>query len=398
MNLRAVKRRAGLQGAASLLLAAAAGMAPAAAAESGGADAHANANGNVHASTGVGADWHLQLHTRHHSDATRLGLGRDPRAGDLTPRAGRNLAYIDDEVRLERRQAGWRIGLLARSRATLVASADTLALYQQVEGRHPITADRRWTVDARLRGFSGVGVALGRQHDLGDLGALGTGWSARWELQALLLKRWRERRLQGGAGATPASGEYDFALHSTQRDDHLSFPFQTAFPSRGSALLGGAVLAWQGARWQVEAAVNDAGWQHWRALPRQDAVLDSRTSAVDADGFLIYRPLVQGQNSQPTATRAAPAWGRLMARGRWDPRRADSVEIGADVLPGFGLLPWLGVAMPVGASQIGLQWRTHEQRLTLQWQWRGLTLAAGADRLGSGMRSRELGLGWRLPI
>ncbi len=367
----------------------AAGLACALVLAAGPAAASDTAAGTV-ADTDAG--WHLNLHSRHHSDATAVTLGRDPQAGDLAPRRGRNLAYIDDELRLERTQGAWTFGLLARSRATLVASADTLALYRQVDGGEPVTEDRRWDVDARLRGFSGGGLQVGRQH------GAGAGWSARWDVQALVLQRWRERHITGTAGASAASGAYNFALSSMQRDDGLRFPHQTAFASRGSALLGGLALAWQGPRWQFEAAVKDAGWLHWRALPRQDAVLDSRTSATDADGFLIYRPLVQGQNAQADATQAAPAWGRLVARWQAPDAAGALVEAGADLLPGFGPLPWLGVTAAVGASQLGLQWRTHERRLTLHWRWRGLTLTAGADRLGGGARSRDLGLAWRLPI
>ena len=375
MKPRARRLGAAARIAAGLLLAAAA-LAPATAAAAGAPD----------------DGWRLKLHSQQHSDATALNLGRDPQAGDLAPRPGRNLAYIDDEVRVERQLGSWNFGLLARSRATLVASADTLALYQQVDGGAPISADRRWAVEARFRGFSGGGLVVGREH------GLGAGWSAHWQVQALVLQRWRERRISGTVGASLASGEYDFALTSAQRDDRLRFPFQSTYPSRGAALLGDLSLAWQGQRWQFEATVKDAGWQHWRALPRQDAVLDSRTAAFDADGFLIYRPLIQGQNAQPTATQAAAAWGRLAAG--WQPAATPGVtwEAGGDVLPGFGLLPWLGLRAGVGASQLALQWRTHERRLTLHWQWQGLTLTAGADRLGAGSRSRELGLAWRLPI
>jgi hypothetical protein len=336
--------------------------------------------------------WRLALHSRQHSDATALNLGRDPQAADLAPRNGRNLAYVDDEARLERSQGAWTFGLLARSRATLVAGADTLALYRQVDSGAVLGADQRWAVDARLRGFSGAGVVFGRQH------AWGERWSARWELQALVLQRWRERRLGGSVQGTAATGAYDFSLTSSQRDDRLRFPFQTDFASHGRALLGGVTLGWHSQRWQIEATLNDAGWQHWRALPRQDAVLDSRTAAVDADGFLIYKPLVQGQNGQPTATRTAPSWARVVVRRQGSAKASLDAEAGADVLPGFGALPWLGLRAPVGAGQLAVQWRTHERRLTLQWQWQGLMLTAGADRLGGAARSRELGLAWQLPI
>lgn len=381
MNSRARRTGVAARVAAAGLLAAVVGSVPAAVADN---------------DTDADAGWRLGLHSRQHSDATALNLGRDPRAEDLAPRRGRNLAYIDDEVRLERTHGAWTLGLLARSRATLVASAGTLALYRQVDGPDTLPADQRWTVDARFRGFSGGGLVFGRGH------LLGAGWSARWELQALVLQRWRERRISGTAGDTAGTagtaGAYDFALTSMQRDNGLRFPFQTAFAARGSALLGGAAVAWQGQRWQFEVAVDDAGWQRWRGLPRQDAVLDSATATYDADGFVVYRPLVQGQNSQATATLAAPAWGRLAARWRVDPATGLGAEAGADLLPGFGALPWLGLRLPAGNWQLALQWRTHERRLTAQGAWRGLTLTAGADRLGGNQQSREFGLAWALPI
>ena len=72
--------------------------------------------------------------------------------------------------------------------------------------------------------------------------------------------------------------------------------------------------------------------------------------------------------------------------------------MGADLLPGFGATPWLGARLPVGTAATTLRWHTHERRLSLAWQWQGLTLRAGTDRLGSRAQSREFGLAWRWPI
>ncbi|MDP3083664.1 MAG: hypothetical protein Q8N44_08235 [Rubrivivax sp.] len=336
-----------------------------------------------------GDGWQLSLRSSHHSDASALARSSDLHGRDLAPRSGRNLAYIDDEARLTRDSGAWHWSLLARSRATLVASHDALDLYRHLDSGSALTGARDWATRARLRGFSGNGLAVGRGHEMGG------GWAASWELQSLVLSRWRERRVDGAVSADAVSGRYAFALHSSQADNRLAFPFQTASASSGSALLAGAKLTWQGGPWHVDAALHDAGWLRWRGQPRQDAVLDSATAAVDADGFLIYRPLIQGQNRQDTRLRAAPWWTTLDARGRIG---AGTLRIGADVLPGFGALPWLGWQQDFGSAEGALLWRAHERRLTLQWRWRGLALSAGTDGRGGGARSRELALAWRLPI
>ena len=354
----------------------------------------------------VGA-WQLQLRSAQHSDATRLSQSGDLQGSDVTPRRDRNLAYLDEELRLTREQGAWTWGLTARSRATLVASEDTLRLYRQADGGEPLSANQQWQVDARLRGFSGRGLLIGhRTGPQADTNGA-TGWRFAAELQALQLVRWRERHITGTASADAAQDTYGFALRSTEQSNRLDFPFQADYPRHGTALLGRVVLGFKAARWRVDASVQDLGWLRWRQLPQQDALLDSRTAGVDGDGFVIYRPLVQGQNSQTDARRTAPAWSSLSAGwqvgaasvagdGRLDGAGGWQLEAGADVLPGFGALPWLGVRMPVGASTTSLHWRTHERRLSLQWHWHGLTLRAGTDRLGRGAQSREFALGWRL--
>jgi len=346
--------------------------------------------------------WHLQLHSAQHSDATRLSQSGDLQGSDVSPRPGRNLAYLDDELRLTREQGAWTWGLIVRSRATLVASEDTLRLYRQADGGQPLTADQQWQLDARLRGFSGRGLVLGGrvgQRPAPAAEAHGaTGWQLDWELQALQLGRWRERSITGTASADAESETYAFTLRSYKQSDRLEFPFQADHPRRGAALLGRVGLSWAGERWRVEARVQDLGWLHWRQLPRQEALLDSRTAGVDADGYVVYRPLVQGQNTQSDLRRAAPAWAS--ASVGWRPGWAGKVaaEAGADVLPGFGATPWLGVSLPVGTAAAALRWHAHEQRLSLQCEWRGLTLRAGTDRPGRKAQSREFALGWRLAI
>lgn len=336
--------------------------------------------------------WQLSLHSDRHSDALPLRqLGSDAWQMGLAPRGGRNLAYLDDELRLARNPidgAGWSLALLARSSATLVASDDALALSAQVaRGQRPM-GDARWQAAVRLRAFAGIGAELGRRQ------ALAPQWTTRWSAQGLLLTRWRERQLDGPVGYDAASGTYNFALRSSELHDRLRFPFRDSFAAHGAGLLLGVEMAWQGERGSVALALRDGGWLRWNGVPQRQMQLDTSTQTVDADGFLIYQPLIQGHNSQADTTRAEP-W-RANAKVGWRLTGAGHIDVSVEHLPGFGALPAVQWQQRSGTVDWGLGWRLHERRASVSAAWQGWRVRAGADRLGASARSREFGLSYAL--
>ena len=335
------------------------------------------------------AVWQLELHSDRHSDALPLkALDRDAWEA-LSPRRGRNLTTIDDAVLLSRRQGAWTWGLVARTSATLVVGEAALQLAAEVQaGRQPAT-DRTTQVDVHLRGFSGAGLVLGRAQ------ALGAGWSATWQVQALSLGRWIERRLEGPVQYQAATGTYGFALQSSELDNRLDFPFRTDFAAHGAGLLLAGSLAWEGSSAWAHIRLHDGGWLRWRGVPQQDAVLDTATRAIDSDGFLIYRPLIEGRNSQASRQRLQPWQGVLAAGLRLGDGQRPGLRL--DYVPDFGVLPALTWAWPASAARglsLGAQWQVHQRRLDLAVGWRGFELRAGADRLGGGARSRAIAVGY----
>ncbi|MDT7833887.1 hypothetical protein [Aquabacterium sp. OR-4] len=363
------------------------------------------------------------LRSDHHADPVSLALmghghwnSRD--WAQVAPRRGDNLARIDDEARLGWRQHGgawhgWQLALLARSQATLVASHDALALAAQLARGEPQAADAHWNTRVRLRAFSGAGLAVGREQALTGLPLPGR-WQAAWEMQGLVLGSWRERHIAGPVHLDASSQRYDFALGSSEAYNRLRLPFQQPAARRGAGLLLAAQLDWQGegpgrsqpgqpgdwAPW-ARLSLRDGGWLRWRGMPQQQATLDTATASTDADGFLVYEPLIQGQNRQTTLTRWMP-WRASLAGGvTWADGQRWGVRLDSE--PGWGVLPAFTWQWPAAAAQatgwagLGWQaeWRVHERRLGLGLDWRGLSLRLGADRLGSGARSREWALAWR---
>jgi hypothetical protein len=334
----------------------------------------------------AGAVWQLSLRSQRHSDALPLARFGDDVWSQLTPRPGRNLAYLDEELRLARRSGAWSIGLLARSQATLVASRESLELARIVDSGQRPPAAAQWAADVQLTAFSGVGLALARDFTPAP------GWTAQLSAQALSLLRWRDRRITGPVAFDAGAQAYSLQLQSDEIDDRLVFPYQQAHAPRGAGLLLGAALGWRGGPWTLGAALLDGGWLRWRGVPQQQASLDSGRTGLDADGFLLYGPLIEGRNRQQDLTR------RLSWRGRLTLDRAlasdQTLGLTVDTVPGFGALPALDWRQRRGRLAWGLGWRVHERRLTLGADWQGWTLRAGADRLDASARSREWVLGY----
>ena len=334
--------------------------------------------------------WRFSARSDQHSDALPLAALGDDDWSRLTPRPGRNLAYLDEELRLQRRSGAWTFGLLARQYATVVASRESLELAAMIDAGQRPAADAQWQADVEFRGFSGTGAVAVREW------SLASAWTLALSAQALVLGRWRQRSIGGPVQYDAAADTYAFALQSVEHDNRLDFPFQQPFAARGAGLLLGAELTWHEGAWSARAALIDGGWLHWRGMPQQQATLDTAAQGLDPDGFLLYLPLVQGSNSQAGLTRWQPWRGRFaldraLGHGHW-------LGVTVDTVPGFGALPALRWQQDLGATRLGLGWRLHERRATLALAWRGWQLQAGADRWGAEARSRDLALAWQTAL
>lgn len=334
------------------------------------------------------AGWQLDATSSRHADALPLNrLDADDVASEFRPRSGRNVAYVRDELRVSRSDGAHTWSLLARQNATLVASADALDMAHALETAGTPATSRRWNVHARYRGFAGAGMAWQRQFDVA------AGWQAHVGVQGLLLSQWREFEMEGPASFDAALQQWSFDLRYRRADSRLEFPFQREFAARGQALLTNGGVRWASPSWSAAVSWRDAGWLRWRGLPHQDAVLSSNTQAVDADGYVVYKPLVQGQFSQPDARRTLT--GVVNVQLAWAQDAATEWAAGFDRLAGFGLLPQLKVRHRVGDVTLSARYDVHERRVGLGGAWGGWQVALGTDRLDGDARSREFLVAYR---
>lgn len=336
--------------------------------------------------------WRLSLASDRHVDALALGrLGDDEAARALDPRAGRNLGYLFDELRLERRGSdGTRVVLLARQRAIAIASAGALELARQVETGGTPGHDRDWRVDLDHLGFAGAGLELGTR-DLVPAPGVTLALSA----QALALQRVGARQIDGRAGWRQAEGRYQAELRSLQIDDRLDFPFRQPMAARGWALLLGGRLALRDGAWDGELRWQDAGRLHWRGLPQQQAQLSTDQAGLDADGFVSYRPLVEGRNRQPPWRRTLAPVSTLEIG--WRGEGLGRLQAGLVWLPGWGALPRLGWQGQAGGWGLSAQWRPHERRIGVGIERSGWSLQLGSDLRGGERRSMLLQVSGPLP-
>lgn len=335
-------------------------------------------------------EWLLGARRVRHNDAMPLAaMDRDDHSR-IAARPGRNLAYLDDEVRLQRRSGPWSFAVVGRSLATLVVDAQTLQLARLIETRQQPAADTLWRTEARLRGFSGAGLEIRRCADVTPQ------LRAEFSAQLLSLGSWHEREIAGSASYDARSRKYDFAIASDEIFNRLNFEYRQGPARNGWGLLGGLELEWSDARMTLRGAVYDGGRLSWNRVPRQTLRLQADRQGTDADGFVVYGPLLEGRNSQPSAQRAQP-W-RARAEAAYRMGRQAQAHAGFDWLADFGALPWLGASTSLGDMRAAAAWRLHERRLDASLHWRGLSLGLGLDRLDGNARSRSLALGWRWPM
>lgn len=327
--------------------------------------------------------WQISVNSSLHSDALQLRwFGKDNWADQVQPRKGVNLVQVDQSISISVGAAdeGHQLAWTRRQLARLVMSEDTVRRMSQIDRGEFTTEDWRWAPELSLRGFYGEGLdwtyrSPGR-----------SGWAWHGGAQLLGLKRLYGRELQGAVSYIARDQTYSFDAQSTQADSALKLPFQRPSGTDGQALLLKGRLAWQSPVMSLSAGVRDWGWVRWSGVPQQQLSLNSATTQKDANGFVIYKPLIQGQNSQSNLRWRTP-W-TLDVAAAWNVNTGQQLALLGEGVPNFGWLPSLRWSDTTNPFHWSLQWRRHQGDVLAQAQWLGWNVVTSTENFRRNARSQ----------
>lgn len=329
----------------------------------------------------------IQLHSELHSDPLAIRhWGHANWAEHLQARPGKNLVRIDQaaELRLTPHHAKHQISLMVRQLGRLVASEGTVQALGEIARKNHLTQDWNLFPDLALQSFSGMGLQWNQSL------AIAANWQWQLGVQGLLLRHLTARNLQGDLSYQAASQTYVFHASSLEQSSRLQYPFQEVHDRAGQALLFQTQLKWNAGPLDVEIGVKDWGWLRWQNLPTQKLQLNSNVRELDANGYLVYKPLLHGQNRQSSVLWRAPWTAETTVQ--WAFGSAQKLSLPWQYIPDFGWLPaarWTDARHPV---QWAVEWRQHDRNVVLYFQWKNWGLDWGLDNLDHASRNQV----WRV--
>lgn len=306
-------------------------------------------------------------------------------------RGSENLIYARDEVRLGVQWRGWSLATLARQSATLVGNEGSVEVIRDIETPGAPPRSYQHHVDIQFSGFAGYGVALDSPY-----WRVLPGVSVQVGGQALSLARWMGRDILGDARFDADTGSYSLHAQSGYFNDRMHFPFQKPYAGQGLGVLFNSTMVWQvSQQGSLAVRAEDLGRLFWQRLPQDNMVLSTDTREVDADGYLVYKPLISGKYSQDGFSKPAVSIWTLAGRWQFDPQWALDVK-GRRIDGAKTWLPYVGVsARTAGGLNWTAGWLAHEQAVSTSVSKGGLSLRLAADRLDGPAHARSMSLSWQ---
>jgi hypothetical protein len=214
-----------------------------------------------------------------------------------SPKSGRNLFLLRNRAELGVEKDGWQIGLEYRQQGGLDASHEMVEFYHLYQQRDRPAQPRQFDVNGKFTSWSSKGLRLAH------LFALGT---ANENTPLLLLsgsvyERPRQRDMDVVGQVNYQSNDvYSVNAQTRESNTRYQYPFMQDVSQTGSGASVSLALQWPlSERWSANVAINDL-WSRmqWSYLPAVEKRLNSDVTSYDKDGYVNYRPLLSGQNSQ----------------------------------------------------------------------------------------------------
>ena len=268
-----------------------------------------------------------------------------------SPRAGVNSSLASSRVETGVQWQGYRIAVISRGDAFLMAGRDTIDLANQYTNALSYDSHRSYAVDYQVRAFEANGLKLSKSMQVSAVGD----WTVKTGLGLSYLKG-KSLKLDSvnGQAITLNTKDFDALLLqsvgntslNTLNLNEFNAPFgrQERFSSDGYAVDAGVIWTHFRNGTQLELAVADLlGEMYWNNVPSNMATLTMATKSYDANGFVQY---------DPATTRASSY-------------KSISMRLEPKVYFGAGI-PWKQVMFTLGTSYTHDQWFP---QLGLQYTW-----------------------------
>ncbi len=222
------------------------------------------------------------------------------------PKAGRNLFLQRNRAEFGVEKDGWQIGLEYRQQGSLDASHDMVEFYHMYQQRERPVRARDFAIDGQFQSWSAAGLRLAHSFAL----------SADKDTAPLLMisgsvyanPRMRDMAISGTANYQ-SNDVYSLAVTSLESNTRYRYPFMQNVSPSGSGASISLALQWPlRENLTLHLAANDL-WSRmrWSNLPTVRQQLNSEVTSYDQDGYVNYRPLLSGQNSQMRKQRSIGA-------------------------------------------------------------------------------------------
>ena len=241
------------------------------------------------------------------SDAIPVRNFESDWSSGYSPKQGRNLFILRNRAELGMEKDGWQIGMEYRQQGSVDASHDTVEFYHLYKQRERPAQVRDFNVNGQFNSWSAAGLRVAHTFSLP-----GMRLNANADAPLLMLSgtyyaepRMRDMALQGQVNYQ-SNDVYSVKAQSQESNTRYQYPFMPDVAQTGSGASVSLALQWPFSE-QLSAyvALNDL-WSrmHWSNLPAVRKQLNSDVTSYDQDGYVNYRPLLTGQNSQMSKQRS----------------------------------------------------------------------------------------------
>ena len=304
----------------------------------------------------------------------------------FAPKAGRNVMFQRNRLEAGVENGPWRLAFEYRQQAVLRTTGETMQLVYRYKQRIRQGAPATYDVDAEAEGWSAKGLRASRWFEVPGAAA----GAPRLNLAVAL---YGTPRVRENAVSGQVDGESSFRVAQTDVNSSFYYPFMGAKAS-GSGASVSAALDWPlGEASRFGLKIDDLwGRLKLRNVPQTEQVIDSAVVHYDEQGYINYRPLLSGRNSQIGKTMAMRRFGAatLSSRfGQWGV--AAQVE------------RYAGISIPTFTASRAFAWgkvsasvETRFKTLGVGFERHDFHIALQSDRLElSQAKSVGLNLGYR---